>query len=78
MITIKNAQIYSMKGEMAYEVEYSDGTKVRVVESAGNIIRNEYLKDGKWIQAGKAYVVQHNKKRQAERLKEEVKKFLGK
>lgn len=72
MITIVNAQIYNVKDGVAYSVEYSDGTKVRVVESKGDMIRNEYLKGAEWVQAGKAYVVDHNKKRQAERIKDKV------
>lgn len=70
MVTIQNAQVYSAKGEMAYQIDYSNGTSVRAVESRGNIIRNEYLAaDGGWEQAGKSYKVDHSKTRQAERVK---------
>jgi len=78
MITITTAQIYSMAGEMAYEAGYSDGTAVRVVESAGGMIRKEFKRGDTWVQAGKAYIVRHNKRRQAESLKEQVSTFLRK
>ena len=77
-ITITNAQIYSMnKGkEVAYEVEYSEGTKVRAVE-AGNTIRKEYKDGDTWKLSGKPYIVDKNKKRQAEKLKEVVKAWVN-
>lgn len=77
MVTIKNAQIYSSQGEMCYELEYSEGSKVRAVESAGNIIRKEYKDGNEWKLSGKPYVVIHNKKRQAEKIKDSVKEFIG-
>lgn len=78
MITITNATIYSINKatEMAYQVEYSNGTVVRVVESKDQIIRNEYKKNGEWVQSGKAYIVNNDKKRQAERLKDTVISFV--
>lgn len=78
MVTIIEASVYSMnKGtEMAYEITYSEGTKVRAVESRDQIIRKEYLKDGKWLMSGKPYKVQHNKKRDAETIKKTVTEYL--
>jgi len=71
MITVKNTSRYSMSGasEMAYQIEYSDGTKVRAVESVGRIIRRECMLAGAWVLAGKPYVIVANKKRQAEKIK---------
>lgn len=79
MITLTAAQTYSINNgtEVAYEVEYSEGTKVRAVVSAGGWIRKEAFQCGAWVACGKPYVVQHNAKRQAERLVETVKKFLA-
>lgn len=78
MITVANAAKYSTaQGEMAYSITYSEGTKVRAVESKDNIIRQEVLTKGEWILAGKPYVVDHSKKRQAERIKASVLKFLA-
>ena len=78
MITVSNATKYSVKGEMAYQLAYSDGTSVRAVESKGNIIRMEYKKEnGEWAQSGKTYVIQHNRQRNAERIKAEVTEFLS-
>ena len=72
MITITNASIYSMKGEMAYQIEYSEGTIVRVVESKDKFIRNEYKTAQGWKQSGKPYVVKRNGKRNAEKIKAQV------
>ena len=78
MITVTDATKYTVKGEMAYQLAYSDGTQARSVESKGNIIRIEYKKEnGDWVQSGKPYVVKHNSRRQAERIKDEVIKFLS-
>lgn len=76
MITIANAMIYSTNGEMAYAVTYSDGTEVRAVEGKG-IIRKEHMKSGVWVITGKAYVVDHSKKRGAEKIKDAAKAFLA-
>lgn len=76
MITITNASIYSTKGEMAYQVIYSDGTEVRVVQSRDQWLRKEYKQNGEWKPAGKPYIIQANNKRQAERLMEEVKRIV--
>jgi len=68
MIHITNATIYSTKGEMAYQIDYSDGTSIRAVES-NRIIRKEHKTAEGWKQAGKAYRVEHSKTRQAEKVK---------
>lgn len=77
MITVTNASHYSINkaSEMAYEIEYSDGTKVRAVESVGNTIRREYKDGTEWKMAGKSYVVDHSKNRQAEKIKATVLAF---
>ena len=77
MITIENASIYSTNGEMAYQIDYSDGTMVRTVESQDRYIRVEYLKNGEWVQSGKPYIVRHNKRRNGERIKDHAIKFLN-
>ena len=69
MITIKNAQVYSTHGAIAYQIDYSNGTSVRSVESPGQIIRNEFKAGGEWKQAGKSYKVGYSKTRQGERIK---------
>jgi len=75
MITVIEAQMYSMKNEMAYQVTYSDNTTLRVIESTDKIIRSEFKKDGEWIKS-KAYVVKSNKNRQNEKIKQRVMEFL--
>ena len=81
---IINAQIYSIKkgAEMAYELTLVDGNiignfKTRAVESNGKYIRTESLVNGDWL-AGKTYVVEYNKKRNAEKIKSAVINFLTK
>lgn len=76
MITIQDAKIYSTKGEMAYALTYSEGTEVRAVEGNG-LIRKEHKKNGVWVLTGKAYVVDHNKKRSAEKIKAAAQAFLA-
>ncbi|SAL59437.1 hypothetical protein AWB71_03284 [Caballeronia peredens] len=76
MIVILNASIYSTKGEMAYEALFSNGTKVRAVESKGGHIRKEVEAGQQWIQCGKPYVIKRDKSRQAEMLKQSVVAFL--
>lgn len=78
MITIVRTARYSINkaAEMAYEIEYSNGAKVRAVQSKDRIIRKEYSRDGVWVQSGKAYVVAHNKKRHAEWMKATVEAHL--
>jgi hypothetical protein len=75
MITVIEAQMYSMKNEMAYQITYSDNTTVRVIESKDKTIRSEYYFNSLWI-AGKKYVVKHNSKRQYERIKQKVLNYL--
>ena len=75
MITIQNAQVYSTQGSMAYQIDYSNGTSVRAVESRGQIIRNEHKTPAGWKQAGKAYKVDHSKRRQGERIKATAMEF---
>ena len=69
MVNITNAQVYSANGAMVYQIDYSNGTSVRAVESRGQIIRNEYKTAQGWKQAGKEYKVDHSKHRQAEKIK---------
>lgn len=78
-VTITNAAVYSLnKGtEMAYEITYSEGTKVRAVVGSG-MIRKEAVMDGEWKLSGKAYVVDHSKVRQAERIVNTVKEWIAK
>jgi hypothetical protein len=76
MIIIENASIYSTNGDMAYEIQYSDGTTVRVLVS-NSIIRKEWKKNGEWVLSGKPYKVVHNKRRNAERIVETVKNWIG-
>ena len=70
---------YSMSQgqELAYQTDYSDGTKVRTVINRQGWIRNEYLKGGAWVLAGKPYVVKKNNKRQGERAIARVNEFLA-
>jgi hypothetical protein len=71
MVTIKSASVYSINGgaAMAYQIDYSEGTSIRVVEEPGQIIRNEYKTADGWTQSGKSYIVRHNRARQGERIK---------
>jgi hypothetical protein len=69
MITIKSAQVYSTHNEMAYLIEYTDGTQVRAVEAKDKIIRCEYLKNGLWVTTSKPYVITSSKVRNAEKIK---------
>ena len=76
MIEVTAAQIYSIKGtEIAYELTYSEGTKVRAVEGNG-IIRKECKFPEGWKLVGKPYAIVKNKNRVAERIKLEVVKFI--
>lgn len=50
MIAISH-QIYPTNGGTAYQVDYSDGFKLRAVEGNGTI-RQEYEHDGAWLQVG--------------------------
>ena len=79
MITITNAQIYSIENgfAMAYEITYSEGSVVRTVMKNNGWIHNEYKANNEWKQSGKKYVVKKNKKRQGERIIERVKNFIA-
>lgn len=76
MIIIENASIYSSNGDMAYQIQYSDGTTIRALVS-NSIIRKEWKKNGEWVLSGKPYKVVHNKRRNAERIVETVKNWIG-
>lgn len=77
MVTIENAAIYSMSSEMAFELTYSTGDKVRAVLARNGWIRKEYRNtEGAWVLSGKPYVVKRNAERQAEKLMRRAKKFL--
>ena len=78
-VTVIGASIYSMsKGqEMAHEIEYSEGTVVRVIQDKAGWIRCEYKdKFNCWIET-KRYKVLKNKKRNGEGLIEIAKAFLA-
>jgi hypothetical protein len=75
MVTIQSAQIYSSQGEMAYQIEYSDGTTVRAVEAPGHIIRCEHKTANGWKATCKPYVVSHSKVRNGERIKAAAQAF---
>jgi uncharacterized alpha/beta hydrolase family protein len=77
VINIQDAKMYSMKGEMAYQIDYDNGVSVRSVVSPNKIIRNEYKTVDGWKQAGKPYVIAHSKNRQAERVVREVVAWLN-
>lgn len=79
MVTIQNASVYSINNgtAIAYQIDYSEGTSIRVVEEPGQIIRNEYKTAEGWKQSGKPYIVRKNKKRQGERIIEKAKAFLA-
>jgi hypothetical protein len=77
MIELTNAAMYSTKGEIAYQADYSDGTSVRAVYGRDGMIRQEWKAGAEWKPAGKPYVVRKDKKRQAERLVENVKAWLA-
>lgn len=77
MITVTNAQIYSIENKtaMAYEITYSEGSVVRAAMMNDGFIRCEYKNNGQW-KVSCEYIVKKNKKRQGERMIERVKKFL--
>lgn len=77
-VTIVNAAEYSTNGgEMAYQVDYSDGTQVRVVVGRDGYARKQYKNaQGVWVGAGKPYIVRSDRKRQGDRLIASVKAFL--
>jgi hypothetical protein len=68
--TITSAKSYSTKsGEMAFQIEDSEGTLVRAVESKDRFIRVEWMCKGDWVQSHKPYKIAHSKIRNAERIK---------
>jgi len=71
MITITETSIYTVNGEMAYQITYSDGTQVRAVVG-GDMIRQEYKTNGEWLLVGKPYIIKHDSRRNAERIKATV------
>ncbi len=78
MISIADAQQYSIGAEIVYQIEYSDGTKVRAIESPSAIIRRQYLNGGEWVECGKNYTADRAVwNRAAERIKAEVLAFLA-
>jgi hypothetical protein len=78
-VTIINAAIYSINAgtEMAYQIDYSEGTKVRAVQAANGWVRCEHLARGEWVQQSKPYVVKRSKKRNAECLMDLAQAFLA-
>ena len=77
MITVQDAAIYSMNGAMAYELTYSEGTKVRAVETRDGIIRKESKRFGAVWVPGKPYVVTYSAARAAERIKRTAREFIA-
>jgi len=78
MITVTDAAKYSTNGEVAYQITYSDNTKVRAVESTDGTIRKEYLDGSTWTLVGKPYTVKRDKKRIAEKIKDICVELLSK
>lgn len=78
MITIISAQIYFVvQGkELAYQLEYSDGTKVRAVETTYGYIRKEWKDGDEWKLSGKPYIVKKDSNRAVELIKAEVRKYI--
>lgn len=78
MITITNAQTYSIENgvAMAYEITYSEGSVVRTVITNDGWIRLEYKNNDEW-KIAREYIVKKNKKRQGERMIETVKNFIA-
>lgn len=78
MITVTEATKYSINNGswMAWEITYSEGTKVRAVKKSGKIIEVQYktLKSD-WI-SRKPYIVKHNRKRNGERIIQDVECLL--
>lgn len=78
MIEVTAAHIASINNctAMSYMIEYSNGVKVRAVEEAGTI-RKEYLTETGWKLSGRPYVVKHDRKRAAERIKAAAKAYIA-
>lgn len=83
-LQITDAQIYSINNnsEIAYELTYTGGSigqyKNRAIVTRTSFIRAECLIDGNWVAQGKTYKIEKNKKRNAEKIKNQVTKFLNK
>lgn len=75
-VAITSASKYSTKGEMAYEVTYSEGTTVRAVVAKDGWVRTESRNGEGWNLVGKPYIVKKDKKRNAERIIEAVNEYL--
>lgn len=76
-IQIVDAAEYMTKGEMAYQADYSDGSKVRVVVGRDGMARKEFNIGGEWKLSGKPYIVKSDKTRQGDRLIKSVRSFLA-
>jgi hypothetical protein len=77
MVTIQAAAVYSTGGAMAYELTYSEGTKVRAVETRDSMIRKECRAADGWKLVGKPYRVTHDAKRAAEQIKRQAQDFIA-
>lgn len=77
MITVTNAQIYSIENgnAVAYEITYSDGQVVRTVVANDDWLRLEYKTNCGW-KISRGYIVKKDNRRQGERMIETVKNFL--
>ncbi len=81
-ITPVAAAIYSMNGgterafELTYDLESCKGYKVRSVVMANGMMRVEGKTDKGWV-ANKPYIVKRDKKRQGDRIVDQVKAFLS-
>lgn len=73
MVKIESTSSYSIKGEIAYQINYSDSSKVRAVVSRSGFIRKEFVVNGEWKLVGKPYLVKNDRGRQAERIVQIVK-----
>ena len=76
MVTIQDASVYSLKGEIAYQIDYNEGTSIRVVDAPGRIIRTEHKTANGWVST-KPYKVTRDNRRNGERIKAMVINFLG-
>lgn len=78
MITATGAAIYNTtSGEKAFELTYSEGSKVRAVLQADGMLRKEGMVKGKWKLVGKPYIVSKSRPRIADRLVAQVEAFLA-
>ena len=77
MVIIQSASIYSTGGSVAHQIDYSDGTSLRVIESRSHWLQTEQKKKNGWVRVGRAYKVQADKRRSAERVQKTAQKFLS-